>query len=126
PLAAAEPAAPSGLPGNGVIWLLLAAILVMFMHIGFAMIGTGFCRAKNALSTMAMNLMIFPLSCLAFWVYGFALGWGNFSSSNAVAPGWAKTLDLPGTILNRGLGVVALVDDAGKGTGGYLYGLVGG
>ena len=34
-------------------------------------------------------------------------------------------LDLPGTILNRGLGVVSLLDDAGKATGGYAYGLVG-
>ena len=91
------------MPGNGVIWLLLAAIVVMFMHIGFAMIETGFCRAKNALNTVAMNLMVFPLSCLAFWVYGFAVGWGNFSNG-AVAPGWAAALDLPGTILNRGAG----------------------
>jgi Amt family ammonium transporter len=109
---------------NGVIWLLLAAIVVMFMHIGFAMIATGFCRAKNALNTVTMNLMIFPLSCLAFWVYGFAVGWGNFSNG-AVAPGWAASLDLPATILNRGLGVVRLADDAGKATGGYGYGLVG-
>ena len=112
------------MPSSGVIWLLLAAIVVMFMHIGFAMIETGFCRAKNALNTVTMNLMIFPLSCLAFWVYGFAVGWGNFSNG-AVAPGWAATLDLPGTILNRGLGVVSLVDDAGKATGGYAYGLAG-
>ena len=126
PLAAAEsvPAAPSSMPGNGVIWLLLAAIVVMFMHIGFAMIETGFCRAKNALNTMTMNLMIFPLCCLAFWVYGFAVGWGNFSNG-AVAPGWAATLNLPGTILNHGLGVVSLVDDTGQSTGGYAYGLIG-
>ncbi len=96
----------------------------MFMHIGFAMIETGFCRAKNALNTATMNLMIFPLSCAAFWVYGFAVGWGNFSNG-AVAPGWAAALDLPGTMLNRGVGLVALVDDAGKSTGGYAYGLMG-
>ena len=112
------------MPGNGAIWLLLAAVVVMFMHIGFAMIETGFCRAKNALDTVTMNLMIFPLSCLAFWVYGFAVGWGNFSNG-AVAPGWAATLDLPGTILNHGLGVVSLVDDSGKANGGYAYGLIG-
>ncbi len=92
-----------------VIWLLLAAIVVMFMHIGFAMIETGFCRAKNALNTATMNLMIFPLSCVAFWVYGFAVGWGNFTGGpaeqRAVAPGWAAALALPDTILNRGLGV---------------------
>jgi Amt family ammonium transporter len=34
-------------------------------------------------------------------------------------------LDLPDTILNRGLGVASLVDDAGKATGGYAYGLIG-
>ena len=34
-------------------------------------------------------------------------------------------MDLPGTVLNRGLGVVSLLDDAGKATGGYAYGLVG-
>ncbi len=113
------------MPSNGVTWLVLAAIVVMFMHIGFAMIETGFCRAKNALNTATMNLMIFPLSCIAFWVYGFALGWGNFSNSDAVAPGWAATLELPGTILNRGLGIVSVVDEAGKATGGYAYGLVG-
>src|SRR5208282_5529664 len=107
-------AAPVSVPASGVIWLLLAAIVVMFMHIGFAMIETGFCRAKNALNTATMNLMVFPLSCLAFWVYGFALGWGNFGNSDAVAPGWAATLDLPGTILNRGLGIVSRPDDAGK------------
>ncbi len=113
------------MPSNGVTWLVLAAIVVMFMHIGFAMIETGFCRAKNALNTVTMNLMIFPLSCAAFWVYGFAVGWGNFSNSDAVAPGWAATLDLPGTILNRGIGIVSLVDRAGKATGGYAYGLIG-
>ena len=122
PLEAAEPAMPASLPANGVIWLLLAAIVVMFMHIGFAMIETGFCRAKNALNTVTMNLMIFPLSCLAFWVYGFAVGWGNFSNSDAVAPGWAASLDLSGTILNRGPGVGSLVVD-GKASGGY--GLIG-
>lgn len=129
PLDAAEPAAGASLPSSGVIWLLLAAIVVMFMHIGFAMIETGFCRAKNALNTVTMNLMIFPFDCLAFWVYGFALGWGNFSGGpaeqRAVAPGWAVMLDLPATVLDRGLGVVSLVDDAGKATGGYAYGLAG-
>ncbi len=105
-------------------WLLLAGIVVMFMHIGFAMIATGFCRAKNALDTMTMNLLLFPLSCLAFWIYGFALGWGNFTNG-AVAPGWSANLELPSTILNRGLGIIALRDEAGKPSGGYAYGLAG-
>jgi Amt family ammonium transporter len=129
PADAAEPSASASMPSSGVIWLLLAAIVVMFMHVGFAMIGTGFCRAKNALNTVTMNLMIFPLSCLAFWVYGFALGWGNFTGGpaeqRAVAPGWAATLELPETILNRGLGFGSLPDDDGKAGGSYQYGLAG-
>ena len=36
------------------------------------------CRAKNASHTACMNLMIYPLGAFAFWVYGFAIGWGNW------------------------------------------------
>jgi len=114
----------SAVPSAAVIALLVAAIVVMFMHIGFAMIEAGFCRAKNALNTMAMTLMVFPLSCLAFWAYGFAVGWGNFSHG-AVAPGWNAALVLPDTVLDCGIGVGPLSDDAGKPTGGYAYGLAG-
>jgi Amt family ammonium transporter len=59
-------------------WTLIAAFLVVFMQTGFAMIETGLCRAKNAAHTMSMNLMVFALSALGFWFYGFALGWGDW------------------------------------------------
>ena len=36
---------------------------------------------------MAMNFMIYPLGCFAFWVYGFAIGWGNWWNG-PVPPGW--------------------------------------
>ncbi len=42
-------------------WVLVAGFLVMFMQVGFAMLETGFTRAKNAVNTMAMNLIIYPL-----------------------------------------------------------------
>ena len=74
-------------PSSPVIWLLLAGIVVMFMHVGFAIVETGFCRAKNALNTTAITLMVFPLGSLAFWSYGFAVGWGNLPS--AVVPALA-------------------------------------
>ena len=67
-----------------VSWVLLAGVLVLLMQAGFAMVETGLCRAKNASHTISMILMVYPLSCLAFWAYGFALGWGNWS--NAPAP----------------------------------------
>ena len=49
--------------------------LAMFMHLGFALVETGLCRAKNTAHTMSMNLMVYVLACLAFWGFGFALGW---------------------------------------------------
>src|SRR5271168_5166366 len=63
-------------------WLLVCAFLVMFMQLGFAMVETGFTRSKNAVHTMAMNLVIYPIGVIGFWLlgYGFAMGgiegWG--------------------------------------------------
>src|SRR5262249_1001521 len=61
-----------------MVWTLITGFLVMFMQAGFALVETGLGRAKNASHTMAMNFMIYPLGCFAFWAYGFALGWGNW------------------------------------------------
>jgi Amt family ammonium transporter len=57
-------------------WLLISAFLVMFMQLGFAMVETGFTRAKNAVHTMAMNFAIYPIGVVGFWLlgYGFAMG----------------------------------------------------
>src|SRR5207244_11110476 len=43
--------------GINFTWTLVAGFLVMFMQAGFAIVETGFCRAKNAAHTMAMNFM---------------------------------------------------------------------
>jgi len=59
------------------LWLLLAAILVFFMQAGFAMVETGFTRAKNAVNIGMKNLMDFSVGTLAFWAVGFALMFGT-------------------------------------------------
>jgi ammonium transporter, Amt family len=103
-----------------MVWVLVAGFLVMFMQAGFAMVETGLCRAKNSAHTMSMNFMIYALGCLAFWAYGFAIGWGNWFNG-PVAPGWYSTLG-PGTsVLNSGWGLG--VSDAAAGT--FKYGLIG-
>ncbi|MEI7767412.1 MAG: ammonium transporter [Phycisphaerae bacterium] len=85
-----------------MVWVLITGFLVMFMQLGFAMVETGLIRAKNAGHTYAMNMMIYPLGCIAFYAYGFALGWGNWFNG-PVAPGWYSSMG-PGTaILNSGL-----------------------
>jgi len=106
------------------VWALVAGFLVMFMQAGFMLVETGLCRAKNASHTAAMNLMIYPLGCLAFWVYGFAIGWGNWWNG-PVAPGWYPSLGPGLSVLNEGWGWGAAVDAAGKATGAFTYGLIG-
>lgn len=58
------------------IWVLLASALVFFMQAGFAMVETGFTRAKNAANIIMKNLMDFCIGSVAFWVVGFGLMFG--------------------------------------------------
>ncbi len=59
------------------IWVLVAAALVFFMQAGFAMVETGFTRAKNAGNIIMKNLMDFSLGTPAFWFLGFGLMFGS-------------------------------------------------
>ncbi len=59
------------------IWVLLAAVLVFFMQAGFAMVETGFTRAKNAGNIIMKNLLDFAIGTIVFWVLGFGLMFGQ-------------------------------------------------
>lgn len=59
------------------IWVLFAASLVFIMQAGFAMVETGFTRAKNAGNIIMKNLMDFALGSLVFWAIGFGLMQGS-------------------------------------------------
>jgi ammonium transporter, Amt family len=63
-----------------IAWTLMAGFLVMFMQAGFAMVETGFTRAKNVAHTMAMNLMIYGIGMLGYWVCGFAFQAGGIGA----------------------------------------------
>jgi ammonium transporter, Amt family len=73
-----------------IVWTLLAGFLVMFMQAGFAMVETGFCRAKNAAHTMCMNFLIYPIGMFGYWVCGYALQMGGVGAlavfGNGTAP----------------------------------------
>lgn len=60
-----------------VLWTCLAAFLVFFMQAGFALVETGFTRAKNACNILMKNLMDFSLGTLGFWALGFGLMFGE-------------------------------------------------
>jgi len=67
-----------------VVWTLVAGFLVMFMQAGFALVETGFCRAKNAAHTMSMNLMVYGVGVLGYWMCGFALQMGGIASAGGI------------------------------------------
>ena len=69
--------------GINFVWTLVTGFLVMFMQAGFALVETGLCRHKNAAHTMTMNMMIYPLGMLGFYVCGFAFMFGGVGAPGA-------------------------------------------
>jgi Amt family ammonium transporter len=59
------------------VWTLVTGYLVMFMQVGFALVETGFTRAKNAAHTMSMNFAIYVLGMLGYYICGFAFMFGG-------------------------------------------------
>jgi Amt family ammonium transporter len=59
------------------LWVLFAAALVFFMQAGFAMVETGFTRAKNAGNIIMKNMIDLSIGTVAFWVVGFGFMFGT-------------------------------------------------
>jgi ammonium transporter, Amt family len=78
--------------GIDFVWTLIAAFMVFLMQAGFAMVESGFTRAKNAGNIMMKNLMDFSIGSLSFWLVGFAIMFG--ASDN----GWIGLADFAPSI----------------------------
>ncbi|UQB41546.1 ammonium transporter [Thiomicrospira microaerophila] len=65
-----------------MLWILMAAAMVLFMQAGFTAIESGKTRAKNTINVALKNIMDFIVSIIAFWALGFGLMFG------ASAAGW--------------------------------------
>ena len=59
------------------LWVLLAAILVFFMNLGFASVESGFARAKNTVNILSKNFIVFAVSSLGFMLLGWGLMFGG-------------------------------------------------
>jgi ammonium transporter, Amt family len=59
------------------IWVVVAALLVIFMQAGFAFLEIGFSRGKNAGTVVAKILTNFSIAALLYWAVGFAFAFGN-------------------------------------------------
>jgi Amt family ammonium transporter len=60
-----------------VAWILVAAALVMFMQAGFSSLESGSVRTKNSINVAAKNFADFCLTAAVFWVFGYALMFGD-------------------------------------------------
>ena len=66
--------------GTNFVWLLVTGFLVMFMQAGFALVETGFTRAKNAMHTMSMNFMVYAIGIIGFFLVGFGIAFGGLGT----------------------------------------------
>jgi Amt family ammonium transporter len=77
---AAAPAAPA-IDNTKValdtIWVMVTAFLVFFMNLGFAMVESGLCRAKNTVNILFKNYIVFAASSIAFLLLGFGIMFGD-------------------------------------------------
>jgi ammonium transporter, Amt family len=85
---AQEPTAADVQANLDNVWVLVAAILVIFMNAGFCMVETGFCRQKNAVNVLSKNLIVFALATVGYWFLGFSLMFGTAGASGFV--GWGN------------------------------------
>jgi len=63
--------------GIDTVWVLFTAFLVFFMNLGFAMVESGLCRAKNTVNILAKNFIVFAIASVSFWIIGWGLMFGN-------------------------------------------------
>ena len=78
---AAEPTAVDVLGAQvNLLWVVIGAVLVIFMQAGFALVETGFTRAKHAAHVVSTNFAVFGLGFVAYFLVGYGLMFGGFSA----------------------------------------------
>ncbi len=76
-LAADGPTLGDTVSAVNTMWLIVAAVLVMFMQAGFLFLEVGFSRAKNAGLGVVKILTNYSISSIAYWAVGFAFAFGG-------------------------------------------------
>jgi Amt family ammonium transporter len=64
---------------TNLLWVVLGAVLVIFMQAGFALVETGFCRAKHAAHVVSTNFAIFGLGFIGYFAVGYGFMFGGYS-----------------------------------------------
>src|ERR671924_409181 len=75
------------------IWVVLAAVLVMFMQAGFAFLEAGLTRMKNVGHIAAKNVLIFALASVVYYLVGFGLAFGDGGNGLVGGSGFVPSID---------------------------------
>jgi Amt family ammonium transporter len=81
PTGASIPAGEITKVGLNLLWIIMGAVLVVFMQAGFALVETGLCRARHAAHVVSTNFAIFGLGFVGYFLIGYALMFGGYSAA---------------------------------------------
>ena len=74
-------------------WVVIAAVLVMFMQAGFAFLEAGLTRMKNVGHVAAKNVLIFALASIVYYLVGFGIAFGDGGNAIFGGSGFAPSAD---------------------------------
>src|SRR6266511_3853397 len=75
------------------IWVVIAAVLVMFMQAGFAFLEAGLTRMKNVGHIAAKNVLIFAIASLVYYMVGFGIAFGDGGNGLVGGSGFFPSAD---------------------------------
>jgi len=75
------------------IWVLIAAVLVMFMQAGFAFLEAGLTRMKNVGHIAAKNVLVLAIASIVYYVVGFGIAFGDGGNGLVGGSGFLPTVD---------------------------------
>jgi len=102
------------------IWVVLAAILVMFMQAGFAFLEAGLTRMKNVGHVAAKNVLIFAICSVVYYLVGYGIAFGDGGNGIIGGSGFFPSVD---TLLAIGAAPFSWFGSIPAGAG-YLFQVV--
>ena len=78
---------------TSTVWVLLAAILVMFMQAGFAFLEAGLTRMKNVGHIAAKNVLVLALASVVYYLVGFGIAFGDGGNGLVGGSGFAPSVE---------------------------------
>jgi ammonium transporter, Amt family len=75
------------------VWVVLAAVLVIFMQAGFAFLEAGLTRMKNVGHVAAKNVLIFALAAITYYLVGFGMAFGDGGNGFVGGSGFVPSTD---------------------------------